>query len=292
MRLRATKSFCIGAGKPPTVIVLPTVNVFAGAEVAFSLRTPYLSSYSGPLIRVRRSSDNTEQDISAASTIDAYGNKWLDESALATFVGANNGFIVKWYDQSGNGRDVTQSNTTIQPQIINAGVIYRLNTTYPSMMFGSSRRLARAIALTNFPKLILGSVFQHAVSVGSQNICTGLGSPGLFDNNNAGGFGFRIFNNAGGNGSLSVTRDTNSHVHSAYWDNTNVNLRIDGVSSSGSALSGNCTITSFTLGTNGGSGDSYNGAMSEFVVFTTLASSDIRRSLEVSEGNAFSITVS
>jgi hypothetical protein len=61
------------------------------------------TAYAGPLVRVRRSSDNAEADI-------GYGaDGWLDEAALLAHVGAGDGFVTTWYDQSGNGRDATQT---------------------------------------------------------------------------------------------------------------------------------------------------------------------------------------
>lgn len=65
-------------------------------------------------IRVRRSSDNTEMDIGFTGLV-------LNTSALATFVGANSGFITKFYDQTGNGRDLLQTTAANQPRIVNAG---------------------------------------------------------------------------------------------------------------------------------------------------------------------------
>lgn len=76
--------------------------------------------YTGALIRVRRSNDNAEQDINASGTA---LNSGLDESSLTTFTGANSGFIVKWYDQSGNALDATQSTAANQPRIVNAGTV-------------------------------------------------------------------------------------------------------------------------------------------------------------------------
>lgn len=87
--------------------------------VAYSLRR-LRSGYSGPLIRVRRSSDNTEQDISAVSTGCGVA---LDTSALTTFVGASSAFVKTWYDQSGNARHATQTTAGSQPRIVNAGTV-------------------------------------------------------------------------------------------------------------------------------------------------------------------------
>ena len=92
------------------------LDVYPNAWHAFSLNK-LRSAYTGACIRVRRSSDNTEMDIGFAS------NNFLDTTALLAFVGSGNGFVVTWYDQSGNGRDVTQATAANQPRIVNSGVI-------------------------------------------------------------------------------------------------------------------------------------------------------------------------
>jgi hypothetical protein len=72
------------------------------------------SNFLGSAIRVRRSSDNTEQDIGFTGTA-------LNTTALASFVGANNGFITKWYDQSGGSNDLVQATSGAQPMIVDTG---------------------------------------------------------------------------------------------------------------------------------------------------------------------------
>lgn len=89
------------------------LNEFSGAEAAYSLRK-LRSAYTGPAVRVRRSSDDAEQDI-------GFSGIGLDESSLTTFVGANDGFVVTWYDQSSNARNLTQATAASQPKIVNAG---------------------------------------------------------------------------------------------------------------------------------------------------------------------------
>jgi trimeric autotransporter adhesin len=93
---------------------LPLDNLTSAAAYATRrLRT----AYAGPLVRVRRSSDNAEADI-------GYGaDGWLDEASLLAHVGAGDGFVTTWYDQSGNGRDATQTTAGHQPNIVNAGVV-------------------------------------------------------------------------------------------------------------------------------------------------------------------------
>ena len=97
------------------------------AASAYSLRK-LSSTYSGSAIQVRRSNDNTTQDIGFT----AGGN--LDTDALTSFVGSNTGYLTIWYDQSGNSRNLAQATTDKQPVIIESGVIYTRNTK-PTVFF-------------------------------------------------------------------------------------------------------------------------------------------------------------
>ena len=92
------------------------LDTYTGAFAAYSLRK-LRTAYTGSAIRVRRSSDNTESDIGFN------GGGGLDTTALATFVGAGNGFVRTWYDQSGNGRNQIQATNNNQPSIVTSGSI-------------------------------------------------------------------------------------------------------------------------------------------------------------------------
>ena len=92
---------------------------YGSATVAYSLRK--LSSSSTNAIRVRRSSDNTEQDI-------GFVGEDLDTTALTTFTGAGEGYITKWYDQSGNSNDAIQATTSAQPLIVSGGTVESVNS--------------------------------------------------------------------------------------------------------------------------------------------------------------------
>jgi len=86
------------------------------SAAAYSVRR-LRSAYTGSLIRVRRSSDNAEQDIGPTLG----GN--LNTTVLTTFCGANSCFVRTWYDQSGNARDATQTTNANQPRIVNTGTV-------------------------------------------------------------------------------------------------------------------------------------------------------------------------
>jgi hypothetical protein len=87
---------------------------------AYSLRL-LSTTYAGNAIQVRRSSDNTTQNIGFTAAGD------LDTAAMKTFVGSSNGFVSIWYDQSGNGINAIQTTASNQPSIISSGVINREN---------------------------------------------------------------------------------------------------------------------------------------------------------------------
>ena len=95
------------------------LDTYSGASVAYSLRK-LSSSYSGSAIRVRRSSDNTEQDIGFTSNV-------LDTASLLSFVGSNDGYVTTWYDQSGNSADATMATAVNQPRIVSSGSVDVVN---------------------------------------------------------------------------------------------------------------------------------------------------------------------
>lgn len=106
------------------------LDLYPSAAAAYSVRK-LRAAYTGNAIQVRRSSDNTTQDIGFT----ALGN--LDTAALTSFCGSGNGFVTTWYDQSGNGRNATQSTAGSQPQIVSAGSVILTNTK-PAMTFSGT----------------------------------------------------------------------------------------------------------------------------------------------------------
>lgn len=96
------------------------LDLYPSAAAAYSVRL-LRTAYTGSAIRVRRSSDNTEQNIG----FDGSGN--LDTSALTSFCSGTNGFVTTWYDQSGNSRNATQTTAANQPQIVSSGAVLTLN---------------------------------------------------------------------------------------------------------------------------------------------------------------------
>jgi hypothetical protein len=117
------------------------LDQYSGAAAAYSLRK-LRTAYTGSAIRVRRSNDNTEQDIGFTSSGD------LDTASLKTFVGANSGFVTTWYDQSTNARNATQTTAANQPRIINAGTVERI-AGEPSIFFDGTNDNLSSVNVSN-----------------------------------------------------------------------------------------------------------------------------------------------
>jgi hypothetical protein len=138
---------------------------FPGANILLSTRR-LNRKYSGNCIRVRRSSDNTEQDIPFTQAGD------LNQTSLLAFVGANNGFVVTWYDQSGNGLNVTQATAASQPRIVNAGVVDKLSGK-PCIYFNGTNNRLQTATITNATYPLTDGNFA-SFGVGSVAILTGI----------------------------------------------------------------------------------------------------------------------
>jgi len=95
------------------------LDEFPNAAAAYSLRK-LRDAYTGDCIEVRRSTDNALQNI-------GFVNNELDTSSLLSFVGAGDGFVRTWYDQSGQGRNAVQTDNPRQPQIVLNGNTYLSN---------------------------------------------------------------------------------------------------------------------------------------------------------------------
>jgi len=101
-------------GAPAADLLLDS---FSGAHSAYSLRK-LDKDYAGDAIVVRRANNDT-------LSIGFSGN-YLDTTAMKTFCGTGGSdscTVRRWFDQSGNARNVAQTTTANQPTIMRAGAI-------------------------------------------------------------------------------------------------------------------------------------------------------------------------
>jgi hypothetical protein len=117
---------------------IPLLDDFPGATGAFSLRK-LRSTYTGSAVRVRRLSDNAQQDI-------GFVGLNLDTSALLAFAGSGSCSVVNWYNQaSGSTVFLTQAADASQPLIVASGSLYAFaNGKFGIKFNGSNQRFTRS----------------------------------------------------------------------------------------------------------------------------------------------------
>lgn len=129
----------VASGGSGTTLLLDGSGL-GSAAVAYSVRK-LRSAYSGSALRVRRSSDSTEQDI-------GFSGNDLDAASLASFCSGTDGFVVRWYDQSGNARNATQATASKQPKIVSSGSVIT-SSSFPALLCsGGQAMIATNVALT------------------------------------------------------------------------------------------------------------------------------------------------
>ena len=261
------------------------LDLYPDAAAAYSLRK-LRTAYTGSAVRVRRSSDNTEQDIGFVSG-------QLDTVSLLAFCGSANGFVTTWYDQSGSARDATQTTQASQPQIVFTGILL-LQGSKPTINLNGTSNSLNMININN----ILSSI-GHFNSFGVYyNIETNINTvyESLFSNLNARVLHqySRVLPNRYGIGGRRLISDTFNYNESSavsisfvlisniikysssdlfvYQNGNNVvsnlNYQTDGLSGAEN------TENFLFFARNTGTGQYFKGNVSEIVIYTTDKSSD------------------
>lgn len=106
----------------PSPQILP-LDVATSTALGFEFRK-IRTAYSGACFRVRRSSDNAEQDIGFAPLVIPALYQYVDTAALLAFCGAfGSGYIKIWYNQAitGSAYDAIQTSQANQPAVVSSG---------------------------------------------------------------------------------------------------------------------------------------------------------------------------
>ena len=222
----STLAACETACPAPPPLLL---NTYPGAAAAYSLRL-LDNTYAGSAIRVRRSSDNTEQDI-------GFSSGELDTATLLTFAGAGDAFVKTWYDQSGNSNDAAQASTAIQPEIVSSGAVI-LKNGKPAVYFSSSSFILESTSATEFTGRLQNELYcvssYDTINAGNQyagGVQIGGGSRGIMIGTNTSGSEIRYhadvatFEVATG-GTISAGTQL---LNGGTYDGTTRDARLDGV---------------------------------------------------------------
>lgn len=279
-------------------LVLDNFNTPPALVISLRRMTNY---YTGPLIRVRRSSDNAEQDIGYDSNGD------LDTAALLSFVGANNGFVTTWYDQSIYRRNLTQTTAAQQPQIVTSGVVEVLTgTTRPALVstLASSRNMRLAATSSSTAGSWHISVVGYSVSGANVSALVNYTTTASttydgmylsYDASNtdyvAVGSTAWVTNTPGSANVRYIYEATSSGGTGSYTRNGTV-LGTQG-SSTGALTLSNTSGTGadgiFRRTTTSNQG--YNGRLSEYIAFYSAPVSGSRTVLRQNQGSHFTISV-
>lgn len=271
MSRRRVMMMLIKGGVP---VETPLLDQYGGASAAYSLRN--LSSTTTSVVRVRRSSDNVEQNFTATQVTDG---------TLTTFTGANDGLVTIWYDQSSNGYDFAQSSAINQPKIVNSGALI-LENAKPSIKWdGSNDRLSNSSEISAnlsdysffaVVKKTTGWLFDTSIGRMVIDLNTALSSKFYAGNST---HGSQIINN-------------NQSLRSFFLDSSNgADVYIDGDLNEIGLTYPQEKITSFqTLGSdkNFGGGTFSNMSLQEFIIYNSVQSSN-RVGIETNINNEYNV---
>ena len=126
------------------------LDAVPGAAAAYSLRQ-LSNAYTGPVVTVRRSSDNAEADFKASE---------IDDGTLAAFCGAGDGLAKTWFDQSGSGNDASQGTAAAQPKIVDSGTLVTEGGKAAIQFDGSDDHMATASAIS-FANVCAFVLYKH-----------------------------------------------------------------------------------------------------------------------------------
>ena len=200
-----------------------------------------------------------------------------------TATAAGNGYVTTWYDQSGNGRNATQSTAANQPQIVSNGSLVLMNNK-PSVSFTTSNMTFTQIAGVSGLDIFVVSNFTN-VTGGGQN--WNIASPILAETSGnvqdfvLGAKGSKMSIWAENNNTIFLqTTSTISintpYIYNGYGSSTSVGVGFNGgnyVTGSGRrndlivrALGKDVTMTAAST--------QFTGNLSEVIVYTSIQSSN------------------
>lgn len=208
-------SVAAGGGTTPGVLDAQTLGLSNGWSVYRRL----LTSYSGPLIRVRADrAGQPEMDIPFIP-----GTGRLDVDALLAFAGADSCYNTTVYDQAG-GANMVQADPGLQPRMVNTGSLEVNNLSVPAqMMSGTTLRAATSIA---WPF----TMYSNGVGVMDGNFRILWGLEGI--GRHAGKLNTsKYYANGGIVSNLDVTGNNQMFTYRFAVGTNNDVLRVDGVNS-------------------------------------------------------------
>jgi hypothetical protein len=153
------------------MIHLAAIAASSGYEYVLD-RAP-ISSYRAYSTRMLRAAnkDMPCMDVynGSTTTTETFGfrNGVLDTKGIASFLGAATGLVSRWYDLSGNGAHLPQSDASRMPRIANGGVITFVNGRPVIEYHDANRRLPFDTNMAAFYRNVSWAEFWGVMQAGS-----------------------------------------------------------------------------------------------------------------------------
>jgi len=291
------------AGSPsPKIVLRDTDSDFFGGGTLMSNEESVVNGFNSFTLT------STNSSASGVVLSEADNNLTYSISDFKVSRIARNGFVETWYDQSGNGRDISQASASNQPTIVSNGGIYK-SGAYPSIRYTDTSATYLVTESyspveqggSGMPNFTLFAVTGIPEAAGFDSIVSAGGSEG---SNSIGGFKLRHLKDGSGNidsridiaqtGASPHQANAQSNnatpqsvnLHTSYLDSTDDEL----FAQQNSATSGTTTTTLIPLSGQGAENDnlkvgtdmfndtpraSYLGEILEIILYTDSKKSDL-----------------
>jgi hypothetical protein len=262
----------------PAVLLLDT---YTGAAFAWSFRK-LRTAYAGNAVRLIRASDSAESDF-------GFSGNDFDTAGAATWIGASSARLMKFYDQSGNGVDIT-ADPTDRPTYSATGL-----GSKPSAFWRAPQGRFMSVTNVNLGLPTAASAFavaaQDRATCDSDSRILSLVDTGLADSNNNSSWAALLFDNTNANflttansvssGTIAVN-DATAYGLAAVHSTADVEAYKNGTASgspgstSGWALGDSGTsFVDIAIGRQYGGANYFGGWISEMLFYTSDQTSNV-----------------
>lgn len=276
-------------GSGSDIVSPQLLDYYSGASAAYSLRLIDRDWKDSSCVRVRRSSDNNEQNIgwlyyNSGDTLNAI----IDTNTLKSFAGSDSAFVVTWYDQSGSGNHATQSTASSQPLIVDSGSVVYDNEKVAIEFDGVDDELVSTSLSVDFSNSTLISV--HNLPLDTRGTILGANSTVVYEDFAFARWDFnylRLFEGTSPTFLSSFNDRSGQNLAFFASNNSGSFLFVDGSADGtnpGSQLSAN--ITDLTISSD--NYNSYSGIMQNLIIYNSDQSSN-REAIETNINNFYEI---
>jgi hypothetical protein len=231
------------------------------AQAAYSLRK-LRTSYAGNCLVVRKTSTGDTLAI-------GWDGNYVDTAAIVTFCTGTNCTVRRWYDQSGNGRDVVQATSTAQPTIFSAGAILTQGTK--KAIKGDGGDFLVATFTRNQPH---SAMYVGTITTGrfGMDATTGVNDASVFNNTGQTRLGGRTGGTFSGY-NINVN-PVNYVLISSLWNGASSQGRVNTTSGSGTVGTNGAGGVTIFAEQNNSAGLGNTGFTQEVIIWTSNNTSD------------------